>query len=217
MDRMMGKIKKLEEQMALMCSVVVQGSMAGTSFALGAPTTRRFQGVEIQFSPDNAAKEARAKLRRLTQKGTISDYVKEFFEILLEISNYPDEEALFAFMDDFQHWLKMEIEHRGAQVLAIVISIAESLVEYKKGDKDEDDEDYELVQSADDDEDDDEDDDGEGGDDDDDDEEEDSDEDEDGEEEFGSRHPALRLHRRNGSHARRDSDDKRNFKYYQPT
>lgn len=40
MDRMMGKIKKLEEQMALMCSVVVQGSMAGTSFALGAPTTR---------------------------------------------------------------------------------------------------------------------------------------------------------------------------------
>ncbi|XP_043811992.1 nucleolin-like [Manihot esculenta] len=74
-----------------------------------------------------------------------------------------------------------------------------------------------LKESADDDEDDDEDDDGEGGDDDDDDEEEDGDEDEDGEEEFGSRHPALRLHRRNGSHARRDSDDKRNFKYYQPT
>lgn len=95
----------------------------------------RFQGAEIQFSPDNAAKEARAKLRRLTQKGTISDYVKEFFKILLEISNYPDEEALFAFMDDFQHWVKMEIKHRGAQVLAIVISIAESLIEYKKGDK----------------------------------------------------------------------------------
>lgn len=36
MDRMMGKIKELEEQMALMHSVVVQGSMATTSTALGA-------------------------------------------------------------------------------------------------------------------------------------------------------------------------------------
>lgn len=38
-----------------------------------------------QFYPDNAAHEARAKLRRLTQRGSIQEYVKELSEVLLEI------------------------------------------------------------------------------------------------------------------------------------
>ncbi|XP_021616670.1 uncharacterized protein LOC110617986 [Manihot esculenta] len=98
-------------------------------------TWEDFKELKRQFYPDNAAKEARAKLRRLTKKGTIYDYVKEFSEILLEIPNYPDEEALFAFMSGLQHWVKMEIERRGAQDLATAILIVKSLVEYKKGDK----------------------------------------------------------------------------------
>ncbi|KAF2287795.1 hypothetical protein GH714_002749 [Hevea brasiliensis] len=37
---------------------------------------------------------------RTSIKGGIHDYVKEFSEVLLEIPNYLDGEALFAFMDD---------------------------------------------------------------------------------------------------------------------
>lgn len=60
MDRMMGKIKELEEQMALMHSVVVQGSMATTSTALGAhmahvevPKPNAFKGMRNAKDIDN--------------------------------------------------------------------------------------------------------------------------------------------------------------------
>ncbi|XP_043809670.1 uncharacterized protein LOC122722623 [Manihot esculenta] len=211
MDRMMGRMKELEEQLALLRSVVVQGGMAATpSTSGGAPMARvevpkpqAFRGtrnakeidnflwsleqyfkalgivedarkidhaplyladtamvwwrrreadiekgtctletwddfkreLKRQFYPVNAAHEARARLRRLTQRGTIRDYVKEFTEVILEIPGYPDNEALFAFMDGLQHWARLEIERRGAQDLATAISIAESLTEYQKGDK----------------------------------------------------------------------------------
>ncbi|KAF2309230.1 hypothetical protein GH714_001281 [Hevea brasiliensis] len=44
-------------------------------------------------------------------------------ETLLEIPDYPDAEALFAFTDGLQTWARMEIERRGAHDLAIAISI----------------------------------------------------------------------------------------------
>ncbi|KAF2314837.1 hypothetical protein GH714_036862 [Hevea brasiliensis] len=50
--------------------------------------------LKRQFYPENVAHEARARLRRLSQKGSIRDYVKEFMETLLEIQDYPDAEAL---------------------------------------------------------------------------------------------------------------------------
>ncbi|XP_057985426.1 uncharacterized protein LOC110653506 [Hevea brasiliensis] len=60
--------------------------------------------LKKQFYPENAATEARARLRRLTQKGTIREYVKDFTEVLLEILDYSDLEALFAFKDGLQPW-----------------------------------------------------------------------------------------------------------------
>ncbi|KAF2282409.1 hypothetical protein GH714_043986 [Hevea brasiliensis] len=53
-------------------------------------------------------------------------------ETLLEIPDYPDAEALFAFTDGLQTWARMEIERRGARDLATAISIAESLVEFQR-------------------------------------------------------------------------------------
>lgn len=55
-----------------------------------APSIHGKSELKKQFYPDNAEKEARAKLRRLTQN--IRDYVKEFSEVLLEIPD--DKEAL---------------------------------------------------------------------------------------------------------------------------
>ncbi|KAF2321311.1 hypothetical protein GH714_038573 [Hevea brasiliensis] len=52
--------------------------------------------LKRQFYPENVAKECQARLRRLSQKGSIRDYVKEFSETLLEIPNYPDQEAFYA-------------------------------------------------------------------------------------------------------------------------
>ncbi|KAF2324527.1 hypothetical protein GH714_015056 [Hevea brasiliensis] len=90
--------------------------------------------LKRQFYPENAAHEARARLRRLSHRGSIREYVKEFMETL-EIPDYPDAEALFAFTDGLQTWARMEIERRGARDLATAISIAESLVEFQRSER----------------------------------------------------------------------------------
>lgn len=62
-----------------------------------------------QFYPENAALETRAKLRRLTQRESVWDYVKEFFEVILKIPDYHDDEALLAFLDGLQHWVRLKV------------------------------------------------------------------------------------------------------------
>lgn len=72
------------------------------------------------------------KLRHLTQRGSVRDYVKEFSEALLEIPAYSEKDAYFNFMDGLNLWARMEIERRGTQDLATAMSIVESLLELKK-------------------------------------------------------------------------------------
>lgn len=55
--------------------------------------------------------------------------------MLLEIPDYSDSEALFAFMDGLQNCVRLEVQRRGAQDLAMTILIVESLVEFKRLDK----------------------------------------------------------------------------------
>ncbi|KAF2282515.1 hypothetical protein GH714_044044 [Hevea brasiliensis] len=204
LDRVLGKVKDMEEQMSLVRMAILQGSVVGAATTSIAPTARvevpkpnAFHGgrnakeidnflwsleqyfralgitedarkidhaplyladtamvwwrrrlldiergtctistwddfkreLKKQFYPENAAHEARAKLRRLSHKGSIREYVKEFMETLLEIPDYPDTEALFAFTDGLQNWARLEIERRGARDLATAVSIAESLIE----------------------------------------------------------------------------------------
>ena len=76
--------------------------------------------------------EARGKLRRLTQKGSIREYVKEFSELLLEIPDVGEKDSLFSFMDGLAGWAKMELQRRGVQTLAQAMQVVESLIEFKK-------------------------------------------------------------------------------------
>lgn len=78
--------------------------------------------LKCRFYPMSAEDEVRARVLHLQHKGSISDYVKEFTEVLLEIPNYLNKKALFAFMDCLQGWAKQEIQRRGAQDLASSIS-----------------------------------------------------------------------------------------------
>ena len=43
-------------------------------------------------------------MKRLKHIGSIRDYVKEFFSLMLEIPNMIKEELLFNFMDNLQGW-----------------------------------------------------------------------------------------------------------------
>lgn len=55
--------------------------------------------LKRQFYPENVVYEARKKLRELKQKGTISDYVKEFTTLMLQIPSMLKDVLLFYFID----------------------------------------------------------------------------------------------------------------------
>ncbi|RVW27212.1 hypothetical protein CK203_092587 [Vitis vinifera] len=73
-------------------------------------------------------------MRRLKHTGSIRDYVKEFSLLMLEIPNITEEELLFNFMDNLQRWAEQELRRRGVQDLATAMAVAESLIDYKRGD-----------------------------------------------------------------------------------
>lgn len=86
--------------------------------------------LKRQFYPENAEEEARGRLRRLKQTGSIQDYVKDFTGLVLEIPDMTDKDSLFYFMDGLQNWAKTELKRRGVQDLSTAIATAESLVDY---------------------------------------------------------------------------------------
>ncbi|KAL6312372.1 hypothetical protein AAG906_008044 [Vitis piasezkii] len=66
--------------------------------------------------------------------GSIRDYVKEFSSLMLEIPNMIEKELLFNFMENLQGWVEQELRRRGVQDLATAMVVAESLMDYKRGD-----------------------------------------------------------------------------------
>ena len=82
-----------------------------------------------QFYPENVIHEAKSRLRRLKQTGSICDYVKEFTSLTLEIPDLSDDDALFYFLDGLSPRAKMEIRGRGVRDLADTIAEAESITE----------------------------------------------------------------------------------------
>ncbi|KAK5847243.1 hypothetical protein PVK06_003548 [Gossypium arboreum] len=94
-------------------------------------TWKEFQyEFKAQFYPEYAEDEARAKLRRLSQQGTVREYVQEFSELMLQISDMGEKEAFFSFMDGLKPWAKQELQRRGVQELTKAMSVAESLAEF---------------------------------------------------------------------------------------
>ena len=92
------------------------------------------QELRNHFYPEHAPQEARSKLHRLEQKGTIQEYVKAFSELKLQIPNLGEEEALGAFMDGLKPWAQLELRRRDVKSITKAISVAESLVDFHKAD-----------------------------------------------------------------------------------
>ncbi|MBA0666491.1 hypothetical protein Goklo_002894 [Gossypium klotzschianum] len=53
--------------------------------------------VKGRFYPEIIEEEARAKLQGITQRGTVGEYVQEFKELMLQVSNVIEKEVLIAF------------------------------------------------------------------------------------------------------------------------
>ncbi|XP_059598686.1 uncharacterized protein LOC132255070 [Vitis vinifera] len=90
--------------------------------------------IKRQFYPEDVAYLARKSMKRLKHTGLIREYVKEFSTLMLEIPNMAEEELLFNLMDNLQSWAEQELRRRGVQDLATAMAVAESLVDYRRGD-----------------------------------------------------------------------------------
>ncbi|MBA0816469.1 hypothetical protein Gohar_001131, partial [Gossypium harknessii] len=86
-----------------------------------------FHAMSIE---DDATKnEVRAKLRWLTQRGTVREYVQEFGELMLLTSDLSGNEAFFSFTDELKPWAKQELQCQGVQELTNAMMVAESIME----------------------------------------------------------------------------------------
>nr|GEU73013.1 zinc finger, CCHC-type [Tanacetum cinerariifolium] len=83
-----------------------------------------------QFYWENAKNEAKSRLHKLKQSGTIREYVKEFTTLVLEIPELSDQDSLFYFLDGLQGWDKTELKRRGVQDLFTAIAHVEALIDF---------------------------------------------------------------------------------------
>ncbi|GKV04959.1 hypothetical protein SLEP1_g17036 [Rubroshorea leprosula] len=96
-------------------------------------TWEAFKGeFRKQFYPENAEEVAMKRLRVLKHRGTITEYIREYNSLMLEIPDMPERSRLLYFMDGLQQWAEQELKRRGVQDLASAIAAAESLIEFSK-------------------------------------------------------------------------------------
>ncbi|MFQ6653582.1 hypothetical protein Gotur_024905 [Gossypium turneri] len=75
----------------------------------------------------------KAKLQGITQRGTVGEYVREFQELILQVSNVTEKEALLAVRNGLKPWVRQEVEQRGVQKLSEAITVVESVVKLGLG------------------------------------------------------------------------------------
>ncbi|MFQ6651999.1 hypothetical protein Gotur_024079 [Gossypium turneri] len=87
----------------------------------------------VKFYPEFTEEEAWAKLQGITQRGTVGEYVREFRELMLQVANVTDEEALLAFQKGLKLWVRQEVEQRGVQKLLEAMTVVESVMKLGQG------------------------------------------------------------------------------------
>ncbi|MBA0877232.1 hypothetical protein Goshw_016251 [Gossypium schwendimanii] len=62
-----------------------------------------------QFYPECTEEEARAKLQGITQRDTVGEYVREFKELMLQVLEVNEREALLTFQNGLMPWVRQEL------------------------------------------------------------------------------------------------------------
>ncbi|MFQ6630596.1 hypothetical protein Gotur_009813 [Gossypium turneri] len=83
---------------------------------------------EVKFYLEFVEEEARAKLQGIMQRGTVGEYVQEFKELMLQVSDVTEEEALLTVQKGLKPWVRQEVEQRGVQKLSEAMRVVESVV-----------------------------------------------------------------------------------------
>ena len=66
-------------------------------------------------------------LRELSHTGSIQDYVKQFYELMLDIHDMSETDKIFSFIEVPKSWAKTKIYEQRVQNLSTVYAITEWL------------------------------------------------------------------------------------------
>ena len=90
--------------------------------------------IKKQFYLEDMEYMARKKIKHLKHTGSIRDYVKEFSSLMLKAPSMDEKDLVFNFMDKLQSWAEQELRRRGVQDLSTAMAVAESLMDFRRGD-----------------------------------------------------------------------------------
>ncbi|KAH1063820.1 hypothetical protein J1N35_028807 [Gossypium stocksii] len=82
----------------------------------------------MRFYPEFIEEEAQAKLQGIKQCGTVGEYVREFKELMFQVSNVTEKEVMLAFQEGLKPWVRQEVEQRGVQKLLEAMTVAKFVV-----------------------------------------------------------------------------------------
>ncbi|KAK3009140.1 hypothetical protein RJ639_013917 [Escallonia herrerae] len=88
--------------------------------------------LKRQFYPESIKDMAMINLRRLRQKGSICEYVKEYSTLMLEIPEMSERQRLCFFVDGLQQWVATELRRNEPHDLASAIAIVKRLKDFKQ-------------------------------------------------------------------------------------
>ncbi|KAK2997546.1 hypothetical protein RJ639_024719 [Escallonia herrerae] len=88
--------------------------------------------LKRQFYPDSVKDMAIINLRRLRQKRSIREYVKEYSTLMLVIYEMFERQLLCFFVDGLQQWVATELWRREPHDLASAMAITERLEDFKQ-------------------------------------------------------------------------------------
>ncbi|MFQ6652884.1 hypothetical protein Gotur_024551 [Gossypium turneri] len=131
------RIEKLEGELAL-CRAAVGNGVANAALSNEDKMENYFRarGImddAVKFYPEFADEGAQAKLQGISQWGTVGEYVREFKELMLQVSEVTKRETLLAFQNGLKPWVRQEVEQRGVQKLSEAMTVVESVVKLGLG------------------------------------------------------------------------------------
>ncbi|KAG8492602.1 hypothetical protein CXB51_010048 [Gossypium anomalum] len=125
------RIEELDGELALCRTAMRGGVLSAVLSYKDVPKSKEFVKTRSCFYCGKAGPQIKGKVRLgrgKSSNGTIREYVREFKELMLQVSDETEKEALLAFQNRLKLWVRQEVEQRGVQKLSEAMTVTEFVI-----------------------------------------------------------------------------------------
>ncbi|MFQ6637602.1 hypothetical protein Gotur_013441 [Gossypium turneri] len=120
------RIEELEGELDMYRVAVGKGVSSAALSNEDVSKPKEFVGTRSACDVDNL-------LQGISQRGTVGEYVQKFKELMLQVSDVTEREALLVFQNGLKPWVRQEVEQRGVQKLSEFMTVVESVMKLGLG------------------------------------------------------------------------------------